>query len=143
MGNSVLETDMAWEKISLWFHLKSDWMNWLDKYEAVPGVQLFIVYQGVRKRSASLRYLVPCTIVYSKYWDQSIFLHLFFYHFRERKHGLGKNFSRENASSSSKGRVRQQDQMQSESMISSCTCYSLPSILMKSLDGALLKLQGY
>ena len=43
MGNSVLETDMAWGKVSLWFHLKSDWMNRLDEYEAISGIQSLTV----------------------------------------------------------------------------------------------------
>ena len=39
LGDSILETDVAWEKVFFWFHLRSEWMNWLDEYEAISSIQ--------------------------------------------------------------------------------------------------------
>ena len=42
------ETDMAWEKVSFCFHLKSNWMNRFDEYE------LFQVFSRLQSIKVSL-----------------------------------------------------------------------------------------
>ena len=55
---------MACEKLSLWFHLKSDWMNLSDEDETVFGSQSFY---SVAKYSPKGLLFVP----YGKYMDFS------------------------------------------------------------------------
>ena len=42
--------NLAEKKIFVGFHHKFDWMNWLDEYEAISGIQSITVWQYISKK---------------------------------------------------------------------------------------------